>query len=202
MARYYDLQSLRELGAFSTSLLSETRADYSMAKFNIGKWTYGVPECRYQSYGDSEIRIGKFCSIAPNVRIFLAGEHKTASVATYPFNYMFLSGRKLPQNIGSKGSIVIGNDVWIGDGVLILSGVNIGDGAVVAARAVVSKDVPPYSIVGGIPAKLIRMRFTADMVEALLRIAWWNWPVEKIDREVQSLSSDDIDAFVKTHDRQ
>lgn len=173
----------------------------SLRGFDIGQWTYGVPDCRYQSYGTATLKIGKFCSIAPDVRIFLAGEHQTDCVTTYPFSHMFSSGRVLPQKNGSKGAVVIGNDVWIGDGVLILSGVKIGDGAVIAARAVVSQDVTPYSIVGGVPAKLIRMRFNPEVVTALLRISWWDWPLEKINREINALSSNDVAAFINAHKR-
>ena len=199
--RFYDAKSFRELRQYATPLLSETRVESSLRRFDIGQWTYGVPDCRYQSYGNATLKIGKFCSIAPDVRIFLAGEHQTDCVTSYPFSHMFLSGKVLPQKNGSKGSVVIGNDVWIGDGVLILSGVTIGDGAVIAARAIVSHDVAPYSIVGGVPAKLIRMRFTPEVIAELLRISWWDWPVEKINQEISVLGSSDVTAFINTHKR-
>lgn len=201
MHSYYDAQSLAELRRYATPLLSETRAIRELAGYDIGAWTYGCPTCRYQEFGDATLKVGKFCSIAPDVRIFLAGEHRTDAVATYPFDYMFADGGSLPRGQGCRGDVVIGNDVWVGDGVLILSGVRIGDGAIIAARAVVNKDVPPYAIVGGVPARLIRMRFPAETVEALLRIAWWDWPIERINSELGALTSGDVNSFVAAHGR-
>ena len=197
--RYYNNTSYGELCKYASPLLMETRAEPNMAGYEVGQWSYGAPQCRYAHYGDSTLKIGKFCSIAPDVRIFLAGEHRTDTVSTYPFDHMFLDGEKLPRVSASKGPVVIGNDVWIGDGALILSGIEIGDGAVVAARAVVTRNIPPYSIVGGVPADLIRMRFEPAVIAALRRISWWNWPIDKINAELSSLSRGNVAEFLKIH---
>jgi acetyltransferase-like isoleucine patch superfamily enzyme len=198
-ASQYDKRHMEQFRRYASPLLSETRRVSRLKLHEIGGWTYGIPDCRYQSFGTAKLKIGKFCSIAPDVRIFLAGEHATATVSTYPFAHMFKDGAKLPRDKGSKGDVVIGNDVWIGDGVLILSGVTIGDGAVIAARAVVTRDVKPYSVTGGVPAKVIKMRFDSLTVERLLRIAWWDWPIEKINAELCSLTSDDLSGFLEKH---
>ena len=190
---------MEQLRRYASPLLGETRRVSQLKLHDIGAWTYGSPDCRYQSFGTAKLKIGKFCSIAPDVRIFLAGEHPTTTVSTYPFAYMFKDGAALLRNNGSKGDVVIGNDVWIGDGALILSGVTIGDGAIIAARAVVTRDVSPYSITGGVPAKVIKMRFDPLTVERLLTIAWWDWPIEKINSELCSLTSDDLNGFLEKH---
>ena len=196
---YYDKKYMEQFRRYATPLLGETRQSPDLKSHEIGAWTYGSPICRYQSFANAKLKIGKFCSIAPDVRIFLAGEHPTTTVSTYPFNYMFNDGSKLPRNNGSKGDVVIGNDVWIGDGALILSGVTIGDGAVIAARAVVTRNVEPYSIVGGIPAKVIKMRFDQLTIERLLKVAWWDWSTEKINAEMALLSSENLHEFLFKH---
>ena len=94
-----------------------------------------------------------------------------------------------------KGDIVVGNDVWIGYEAVILAGVTIGDGAVVGARAVVTRDVPPYTIVGGVPAKPIRRRFDGGVIERLSALRWWDWPVERIAANLEAIQSGDIDAL-------
>ena len=152
-------------------------------RVSVGDFTYGVPIVH--SWGeDGNIKIGKFCSIGGNVQIYLGGEHHTDWCTTYPFNAL------LPEIWGdidkgmaaTKGDVIIGNDVWIASDVTILSGVRIGDGAVIANGAVVTKDVAPYRIVGGVPAKEIKMRYSASAVNG-----WWNWPLEKIAEAVPLL---------------
>ena len=129
--------------------------------------------------------IGKFCSIACGAKfLFTSANHAQTSLSTYPFPIFFEEWGLDVQNIttawDNKGDIIIGNDVWIGYEAVILSGVTIGDGAIIGARAVVTKDVPPYTIAGGVPAKAIRKRFAEDTTSALLKIRWWDWPEERI----------------------
>jgi len=160
-----------------------------LGNITIGDHTY-VDNAHGQSkiicFRESDtVIIGKFCSIASNVRIFGGGEHNTTLISTYPFKKFFQNVDTDP-NVISKGPTIIGNDVWIGMNAIILSGVTIGDGAVIGAGSVVTKEVPPYAIVAGNPAILIRNRFTEDQIEKLLRIKWWNWSLEKIITNINS----------------
>ena len=168
------------------------------AKFAIGRHTYGSPEILFASSG-AALTIGQFCSIANGVKIFLGGEHRVDWVTTYPFPAMFESAAGHVGHPATKGAVTIGNDVWIGHGATILSGVSIGDGAVVGAGAVVASNIPAYGIAAGNPAKLVRMRFSSQQIEALLRICWWNWPIEVIEKVMPSLLSADIDGFIRAH---
>ena len=142
--------------------------------------------------------IGKFCSIACGAKfIFNCANHTLKSLSTYTFP-LFYEEWDLPKSEvaaawDNKGDIVIGNDVWIGFEAVILAGVKIGDGAIIGARAVVTKDVPPYSIVGGIPAKVIRKRYSPDIIEQLLSLRWWDWTKEKIKRNLPFIMSGDIE---------
>ncbi len=141
--------------------------------------------------------IGKFCSIACGAKfLFTSAHHRRDSLSTYPFPIFYeewgLDVRSVTDAWDKKGDIVIGNDVWIGYGAVIMAGTVIGYGAVIGARAVVTKDVPPYTIVGGIPAKPIRRRFPDDIIEALLEIRWWDWPEEKIRAHIPDIQSGQI----------
>ena len=136
--------------------------------------------------------IGRFCSIACGARfLFNSANHKLQSLATYPFPIFFekwgLERQQVAKAWDNKGDIVIGNDVWIGYEAVILAGVTVGDGAVIGARAVVTKDVPPYTIVGGVPARVIRSRFPEETVKALLRLKWWDWPAEQIQEKLAEI---------------
>ena len=165
-------------------------------RVSVGRFTYGSPALRLWDASE-RIAIGSFCSIADGVTIFAGGEHNTHWVTTFPLRIAF--GEPLAGQDGhpaSKGPTTIGSDVWIGDGATILSGVQVGHGAVIGARAVVTADVPPYHIVAGNPARLVRPRFTADQIDALLSIAWWEWPLERIRSASGLLSSPGIDAFI------
>ena len=151
----------------------------------------------YPVNGD-KLKIGKFCSIACGAKfIFTSANHSLKSLSTYPFPIFFEEWGLGVQNITSawdnKGDIIIGNDVWIGYEAMILSGVTIGDGAIIGTRAVVTKDVPPYTIVGGVPAKTIRKRFSDDTIAALLQISWWDWPEEKIKQHISDIQAGRID---------
>lgn len=164
----------------------------------IGDHTYGKP--RVLHWGeDATLTIGKYCSIADNVTIFLGGNHRIDWVSTYPFNVLsdcFPIAKEITGHPSSKGDVVIGNDVWIGEGVVILSGVSIGDGAVIGTRAVVTKDVPPYAVVVGVPAKIKKYRFPAEYIEKLEKISWWEWSDEKVNLNVKSLCNNDIEKFI------
>lgn len=141
--------------------------------------------------------IGRFCSIACGAKfIFNCANHSLRSLSTYTFP-LFFEEWDLPKSDvatawDNKGDIVIGNDVWIGYDAVIMAGVTIGDGAIVGARAVVTRDVEPYSIVGGVPAREIRKRFAPDVISRLLELQWWDWPVDKIRRSIHDIQSGNL----------
>jgi virginiamycin A acetyltransferase len=143
--------------------------------------------------------IGKFCAIAREVRFIMNGaNHKMSGISTYPFQIFGNGWEKAmpePGEFPFKGDTVIGNDVWIGYQALIMPGISIGNGAIVASRSVVVSDVPAYTIVGGNPAKPLKQRFSADDIESLQSIAWWDWSVEKITLHLAIIMSGDIDAL-------
>lgn len=145
--------------------------------------------------GDKLI-IGKFCAIAREVKFIMNGaNHKMSGITTYPFQIFGNGWEKVMPDMSElpyKGDTIIGNDVWIGYDALIMPGVNIGNGAIISSRSVVVNDVPPYTIVGGNPAKPIRSRFQPEVIELLESIAWWDWPLEKITTHLDILVSDDI----------
>ena len=168
---------------------------------SIGKYTYGTHNLNiHYSNSSAKLTIGNFCSIAGNINVYLGGNHRTDWVTTYPFghinNHIFnnFNGEGHP---ATKGDVTIGNDVWIGQNVTIMSGVTIGDGAVIANNSHVVKNVEPYSIVGGNPAKFIKYRFTSEQIQKLLEIKWWNWDDEKINKFTPLLCNKNIDDFIK-----
>ena len=142
--------------------------------------------------------IGKFCSIACGAKfLFNSANHTLSSLSTYPFPLFFeewnLEKKAVTQAWDNKGDIVVGNDVWIGYEAVILAGVHIGDGAVIGTRAVVTKDVPPYTIVGGVPAKPIKKRFPEKTISMLLDMQWWNWSNDKIAHSIKAIQAGKID---------
>lgn len=160
----------------------------------IGEYTYGNPEILEWNEG-KKLYIGKYCSIATGVKIFLGGNHRVDWFTTYPFNIIndnFKNAKDIEGHPSSKGDVVIGNDVWIGYGAVILSGVTIGDGSVIGAYTVVSKNVEPYSIVVGNPMKEVKKRFNNEVIDKLLALKWWEWDVSKINSNVKILCSNDI----------
>ena len=153
----------------------------------------------YPVNGDRLI-IGKFCSIACGAKfLFTSGNHSMRSLSTYTFPIFFdewgLDAKDIRQAWDNKGDIVVGNDVWIGYEAVILAGVTIGDGAVIGTRAVVTKDVPPYTIVGGVPARPIRTRFDADTIARLQALRWWDRDEETIRRCIAAIQAGDADAL-------
>ncbi|AKA70918.1 CatB-related O-acetyltransferase [Clostridium scatologenes] len=143
--------------------------------------------------------IGKFCSIACGAKfIFNSANHTQKSLSTYPFPIFYEewdNTMKVCEAWDNKGDIVIGNDVWIGFEAVIMSGVHIGDGAIIGTRALVTKDVPPYTIVGGIPARIIKRRFEDSVIEDLLKVQWWNWSTQKISEKLTAIQNGDIEAL-------
>lgn len=163
-------------------------------RVSVGHGTYGIGEKTVLLFRDDDrVRIGKYCSVAYGVTIVSSGEHNYGGVANYPFAAVL--NQDIDRDTFSKGPVRIGNDVWIGANATILSGVTIGDGAVVAAGAVVTESVPPYAIVGGVPARVIKYRFEAETIESLLRVAWWDWSPQSI-RENMELFYLPVDAFL------
>ncbi|MCI3921403.1 CatB-related O-acetyltransferase [Paenibacillus sp. TRM 82003] len=148
--------------------------------YEIGDWTYGNPAVVFGGPGGATLKIGKYCSIAAGVTIMLGGEHYMDRVTTYPFQGMIPEAMIYIDKPFSKGDVKIGHDVWIGLGATIMSGVNIGNGAVIATQSLVVKDVPPYAIVGGNPAKVIRYRFSPEVIKEIEESRWWDWPYEKL----------------------
>ncbi len=154
-----------------------------------------------------KLKIGKFCSIACGAKfLFTSANHKMRSLSTYPFPIFFeewgLDVKNICDAWDNKGDIVIGNDVWIGYEAVILSGVTIGDGAIIGSRAVVTKDVEPYTIVGGVPAKSIRKRFDDKTIIKLENIRWWNWDEKQIRKGIQAIQSGNIIELEKISDEQ
>jgi len=161
----------------------------------------------HNSYGSftrrgmhNTIKIGNYCSIAEGCIADSGFNHNTSFITTYPLNLKLPQCSALTGHPVCKGDIIVGNDVWIGEHTLVMSGVSIGDGAVIGARSIVTKDVAPYSIVAGAPATLKRMRFTSLQIAALLRMKWWNWPDDKVIANAHLLMSNNIDLFITTHE--
>ena len=163
--------------------------------FQRNQVLYHYPECNHD-----RLIIGKYCSIACGAAfLFNAANHALASLSTYPFPIFFeewgTDAGAVADAWDNRGDIVVGNDVWIGYEAVILSGVTIGDGAIIGTRAVVTKDVPPYTIVGGVPAKPIRRRFDDAVIARLEALRWWEWDEERIRRSIPAIQAGDVDAL-------
>lgn len=165
-------------------------------RIQVGAFTYGLSESRVLLFRKKDkVIFGKYCSIAYGATFVASGEHNYRAVANYPFHAKHFGDDE--KDTLTKGHIVIGNDVWIGANATILSGVNIGDGAVIAAGAVVVSNVPPYAIAGGVPARIIKYRFSPEIIEALLRIRWWDWD-PLIWQTHMDVFYTDVESFVRS----
>lgn len=157
----------------------------------------------YPFIGDKLI-IGKFCAIARGARFIMNGaNHKVSGISTYPFQIFGNGWEKVMPSLADlphKGDTVIGNDVWIGYDVLVMPGVQIGDGAIISSRSVVVRDVPAYTVVGGNPATPLKQRFPDELIADLLAIAWWDWPIEKITRHLGAITAANIDYLKSCND--
>lgn len=168
---------------------------YKSKKF-ISRWgfgTYGLP--KVVCYDDvSRLSVGNYVSIASNVSVLLGANHKLGLVATYPRS--LVNKNVSQEETNEQGDVEIGNDVWVGYGATIVGPVAIGDGAIIGAGAVVVRDVPAYSVAVGVPAKVVKFRFSDEQIRALKKIQWWNWSPEKIREAETLLFSSNIQAFI------
>ncbi|WP_243140850.1 CatB-related O-acetyltransferase [Candidatus Galacturonibacter soehngenii] len=167
---------------------------YVSSIIHAGDFTYGVPLVLMDD-DKTSLFIGKFCSIAHGVSIYLGGNHRSDFNTTYPFNMYISDYKHLTGHPCTKGDVRIGNDVWIGSDAKIMSGITIGDGCVIGANALVTKDIPPYSIVGGVPTTLIRKRFDDRFIACLEEMKWWDWDYEYIYDAIPFLQSNNYDAL-------
>ena len=163
-------------------------------QYDVGRGTYGDPKILRWG-APTTLKVGSFCSIANDVTILLGGNHRSDWITTYPFTGVRESAKQINDPPVSRGDVIIGNDVWIGLGAVILSGVRIGNGAVIGASAVVTRDVPPYSIVAGNPAEVARTRFSEKDIDILESLEWWSWDDAKIDAAMPLLLSGDVPAL-------
>jgi len=153
------------------------------ALLTIGRYSYGSEFFIHWEGEDSNVNIGRYCSIAQGVHFFAGQEHNTNWATSYPFSHIPAEWPELRSLTGhpmTRGNISIGSDVWIGFGVSIRSGVKIGDGAVLGMNSVITRDVPPYAIVAGSPATIVKFRFTEDIINQLCHLSWWNHPAESV----------------------
>ena len=164
----------------------------------VGVGTYGLKRSLVQmSTSRDRLIIGNYCSIGPGVRFVCEG-HLTDSVSTFPFRTLLCESVLGNVDSVSRGPVILGNDVWIGANAIILSGVTVGHGAIVGAGAIVTRDLPPYSLAVGAPARAVRLRFEPEQISALLKIAWWNWPECKVKNCIDDFYLD-IDSFIATY---
>ena len=169
---------------------------------SIGDYTYvNFRVNNYKSDKETYLKIGKFCSIAVGTVFTLGGEHRGDFATTYPFNRLIKSFNYIEGTPITKGDIIVGNDVWIGENAHIMSGVTIGDGAIVGSEALVTKDVPPYAIVGGNPAKIIKYRFDEYTIEKLLKIKWWDFDEDELVKIIPLLLSTNIQELIRRYDK-
>jgi chloramphenicol O-acetyltransferase type B len=159
---------------------------------SIGRFTYGYEKMSIKQWGEgASLKIGSFCSLADNLTILLGGNHRVDWATTFPFGHIFkddLGGEEIYGHPVTNGDVVIGNDVWVGRNTTIMSGVNVGDGAVIAANSTVVKNIGVYEIWGGNPARFIRSRFDDEIIQKLLSLKWWDWEIASIRKVAPLLS--------------
>lgn len=176
---------------------SSWRAGIRAGRIVVGSGTYGVPDVHFFHHDDTRLKIGNYTSIAAGVDILLGGNHAISGPTTFPFRTRYaLPGAGEDGQPWSKGDVEIGSDVWIGHGATILSGVHVGHGAVISAGSVVTRDVRPYAVVAGSPAREVRRRFDDSVCDAMLRISWWDWPESVVLDRVGDLADLSIEEFV------
>jgi acetyltransferase-like isoleucine patch superfamily enzyme len=167
--------------ALLARLLGRDTTQHFPAHVRIGRHTYGVaPRNLVRPTAAAPITIGAFCSVGPDVMIFGQADHPTGLASTFPLRARVLRPGAENTDAVTRGGVTIGNDVWIGARAIILSGVTVGDGAVIGAGAVVPRDVPPYAVAAGNPARVLRFRFDDATIAALLALRWWEWPDDRI----------------------
>ena len=190
MFRNFVISVMKKIG-----IRKELNLSKRYPQFKFGRETYGNLNVR-DFMGVDDLEVGSFTSIGPGVQILLGAEHRSDWVTTYPFNINWNQFSYITGHPKSNGSVKIGSDVWIGLEAVIMAGVTIGDGAVIGSRAIVTKDVPAYGVAVGMPAKMLKYRFDADIIKQLLDICWWDWPDEKIARAMPDLLSENISKFI------
>jgi len=167
---------------------------------SVGKHTYGSQNIEVYYWGEGTwLDIGNFCSISGHILVYLGGNHRTDWATTFPFGHIHQQTFNKFNGVGhpqTKGDVTIGNDVWIGTHVTIMSGITIGDGACIANNSVVTKDVPPYTIVGGNPAKVIKQRFDDETISQLLELKWWNLDDHYVNEFSPYLCSEDFKEYL------
>jgi len=186
------LFGLKDLTIIQNSFF--TKDIFRDKKYIIGDFTYGHPIILFEN-DDANLFIGKYCSIAEDVTIFLGGNHRQDWITTYPFNALpqyFLNSNKILGHPSTNGNVKIGNDVWIGKSVTIMSGITVDNGAIIGANAVVTKNIGPYEIWGGNPAKFIKKRFSDEDIKKLLEFKWWERHDEWILKNMSNLQSSEI----------
>lgn len=189
---------------FKSIILNLLRiGELPLGRVTIGKHCSGTPCIVASARGTDTVTIGSYCSFGPDVMIIPsmghipAKEYEHFRLSTFPLAGLKKDAWKAKYSLPTKGNFVkIGSDVWIGAGAIILPAVTVGDGAIIGAGAVITRDVPPYAVVAGVPAKIVRFRFGKEHIDELLKISWWNWSEEKISENLDYFYGD-VDRFVK-----
>lgn len=195
--RYVKHTSIRAHDAVVGPNLAVQRRLMKAGRVTIGPHTYGIPIIKHYIYDETKLIVGSYSALSETAIVMLGGEHAIDRVTTYPLRINWqMEGAGQDGIPVPTGDTYIGSDVWLTMRTFVRSGVTIGDGAIIASGAVVTKDVPPFAIVAGNPGKVIRFRHTEEQRAALLDICWWDWPDDEVRAAVPLLSGNDIDAFI------